>query len=190
MNLLARARAYAALMVALPRLGITVAEGQTLEAAIEARLASTPAAASPVVAGAATPTAAQVEAATITLLTGAGIDVAEGQTASAAIASFAAEMEGASARGDMLMSALTAAGIKPVAADPKVGLVAGDFTAALEARISIRAAELLASSGTAPVGSAPAADNTKPAAKAPVPGREIEAVAAIYQARGTGKPAV
>lgn len=50
-----------------------------------------------------------------------------------------------------LNAALTKSGIKAVAADPKLGLQETDLTAAIEARISMKAGELTAALGTKPI---------------------------------------
>lgn len=203
MNILANSRAYAALLVGLPRLGVTVAEGQTALQALEAHIATltaTPAAA-------AAPTEDQLAAGTVALLSANGITVAAGQTPAAAIAAFAAELEqtgnnlttaqaslastttqltAATARADLFATALSAKGIKITAADPKVGITAADIDAALEGRISTKAAELLGATGTPPVSSAPAATSGSEAAKLAAKvtaGGEIEAVAKIYKDR-------
>ncbi len=181
LNIIANSRAYVALLAALPGLGVTVAEGQTPLAALQARLSAAPA--TP-----AAPTAEAAQAATVALLTAAGIPVAAGQAPAAAITAFLAELEGnaaqlataqqsvatlttqlataqsrlaivtaEAARGDRLAAALAGKGIKITAADPAAGPTAAEIDAAIEARISTRAAELLAAGGTPAVTTAPAA---------------------------------
>jgi len=178
MKILAHARAYTELLAALPSLGITLPEGQSLKDVLQTRLAAAPQAAAP--------DAAAVELAAVALLQTAGLVIEPGLTAAEALKAYAAEVEQSAANLQTaqaslgsIQSALAKQGIK-LEADAKPEAV----EAAIAARISTKAAEQLAATGTPPVPAAPSAD---PAAQRGEPkleaGKELEFVAGRYAAR-------
>jgi hypothetical protein len=148
MNFIARARATEELLALLPTLGITLSADQSLAQAIQARIADIPAT---LAVAAADHTAAL---ATLTAeLEQAGNDLS---TAQANLKASRLNADSAHAQASLFSSALAAAGVRlPAASD--IALSAADIEAALEARISTRAAEQLASTGTPPVTASPAA---------------------------------
>lgn len=78
----------------------------------------------------------------------------------------------------LVLNSLASCGIKLVAADPKAGLTAPDISKALQTRVSLKAAELTALLGTAPVATQVAASpTTAPAAAAKSQATELTGLA-------------
>lgn len=180
-NLVANSRAHVALLAALPALGITLAQGQTVEQAIQARLAATG------------PTPEQLSAGVAAFLKGHGLEVAAGQTPDQALTAFLtahgievaqgqnlkqafesfvselgqveAQLTSVQAQLALYTGALAKHGIKVVAKDAKAGITAADIEAAIAARISTKAAEHLAQTGAPQVETQPAATPGSDAAK-------------------------
>lgn len=158
MKILTHARAYSELLTALPALGITLSENQSIGDAIKARLA----------AAAPQPSSEQIEAATMALLTSAGLPTAAGAaSATAALSAFVSEFEQvganlATAQASLtsINTALAKSGVQ-IAPDAKPA----DIEAAIAARISTRSAELLAQTGTPQVEVTPSSGSTTSASK-------------------------
>jgi hypothetical protein len=149
MKILAHARAHTELLAALPALGITLAEGQSLQEALKARLET----------AASQPSPEAIEAGALALLQTSGLPVAAGQTAAAALKAYAGELEQAAsnlatAQASLLtiQGALAKTGVK-IAPDA----APADIEAAIQARVSIKASEQLAQTGTPQVDATPAA---------------------------------
>ncbi|AKC83773.1 hypothetical protein IMCC26134_15090 [Verrucomicrobia bacterium IMCC26134] len=142
MNFIARARATEELLALLPTLGITLSADQTLAGAIQAHITSL--AISPA------PAAADHTAALATLsaeLEQAGATINSTQVD---LRAARANAESATAQLAAFTAALATAGVKLPAAS-EASYSATDISAALEARISTRAAEQLAATGCPPV---------------------------------------
>lgn len=174
LNLLTNHRAHVALLAALPGLGITLAAGQTVEQALQARLAAsgpTPEQLSVAVNGFLAKHGLEVAAgqspdqAITAFLSGHGIEIAAGQTFKQAMESFLGELGQLEAQVGLYTGALAKAGINVVAKDAKAGITAADIETAINARISTKAAEQLAQTGTPPVVTEPAAAAGSEAAK-------------------------
>ncbi len=150
---------------------IDAGDETALQAALEARGTAAPS--SPV---AVTIDAGAVDAAIVAALKGAGVEVKEGGTAVDALKSVLAAKD---AQLVALTAGLGKSGIVVKAADEKKGVQESDVTAAVDNRISLKAAELNGRLGTPPV--APALNNN-PAAAPRADKNELKGLAKVQAA--------